>query len=215
MNTKIFGIGLDKTGTTSLHSALKILGLKSVHYKCPEGNLKDLIKNNNDNNLKLLTSIEHYDAFSDWSHPSTHELFIKLDQQYPNSKFILTARDLDGWLTSREKHVLRIRDLNQLRKQYPNDPWYHILKDKWISEFNEHHAMVYDYFKSRQNDLLILELTNENKWEKLCGFLGYDVPPIPFPSKNKTSNKKKYTSRIFKKVRNLIQKVINRTLKSD
>ena len=31
--TRIFGIGMHKTGTTSLHKALKILGIDSAHWK--------------------------------------------------------------------------------------------------------------------------------------------------------------------------------------
>lgn len=38
--SKIFGIGLSRTGTRSLSYALKILGYKSVHYR-----------NNNDGKL--------------------------------------------------------------------------------------------------------------------------------------------------------------------
>ena len=40
---KIFCIGLNKTGTTTLHEAFLILGVSSVHYECDAGNIKEII----------------------------------------------------------------------------------------------------------------------------------------------------------------------------
>ena len=40
---KIFCIGINKTGTTSLDEAFKILGFKSVHFNCNKGNIKNII----------------------------------------------------------------------------------------------------------------------------------------------------------------------------
>lgn len=45
-----------------------------------------------------------------------------------------------------------------------------------------------DHFKDRQNDLLVVDFTQGAGWEELCGFLGRDVPDIPFPHAN---NKRK------------------------
>ena len=33
-NQKVFGLGLSRTGTTSLGRALNILGIKTIHYPC-------------------------------------------------------------------------------------------------------------------------------------------------------------------------------------
>ena len=54
-NYKIFGIGLGKTGTTSLARALNILGYKTNHYPNPDKMLK------RDFEELLMT----YDALSD------------------------------------------------------------------------------------------------------------------------------------------------------
>jgi len=84
---KIFGIGLPRTGTTSLHNALKSLGIKSKHFP-----------------FKLYTSFDDkllgdYDLFVD----SPIQLIYKLlDDKFPESKFILTTRSLDSWLESME-----------------------------------------------------------------------------------------------------------------
>jgi hypothetical protein len=109
MERKIFCIGLNKTGTTSLHDAFKILGLKSAHYKDDKGNnIKDVIQNNYLEGNNILKELEEYDVFSGWDKaPHSIDIFKEFDKQYPNSKFILNTRDINSWLDSREKHVLR------------------------------------------------------------------------------------------------------------
>ncbi|WP_025007224.1 sulfotransferase family protein [Marinilabilia salmonicolor] len=183
---KIFCIGLNKTGTTSLHDAFLKLGIQSVH--CNEKNgrhIKPIIKDNYESGNKLLQGIEHYDAYSDWNIPSTNHLFIELDKQYPNSKFILNTRDMNSWIKSREKHVKRIKNLDKLQEKYPDNPWYNIDKNAWEEEFRNHHKKVLDYFANRKDDLIVFDVTNGDSWEKLCNFLNKDIPNKPFPVSNK------------------------------
>ena len=99
---KIFCIGLNKTGTTSLHKAFKIMGFKNAHFDCNEGNIKDIIANNHKNNDELLLGIEDYDIYSDWNHPHTNHLYKEFDRQYTDIKFILNTRNLEYWLVSIE-----------------------------------------------------------------------------------------------------------------
>ena len=188
-NIKIFCIGLNKTGTTSIHIALQILGFNSVHHRESTGkSIKAIIKNNYDNNLDILKGIENYDAFSDWSHPSTNFLFKEFDKQYPNSKFILNTRDVNAWMNSREKHLKRTPNLKKLQKQNPNNKWLKMDRAVWHEEFEDHHKAVREYFADRPNDLLEYDITKGDAWEKLCGFLNKDIPEGEFPSANVASN---------------------------
>ncbi len=182
---KIFCIGLNKTGTTSLHKAFEILGYNSVHYSSKEGNIQNIIANNYKDNQLLLKSLEHYDVILDWNDESILDLYKVFDQQYPNSKFILNTRDLGGWINSREKHVLNISDLENLQKKYPEHTWYNIDKAAWEKLYHQHHKSVKDYFKNRPNDILEFNLFEGDGWEKLCGFLNIDQPPVTFPYANK------------------------------
>ena len=85
MKTKIFCVGLNKTGTSSLHEAFKILGLKSVHWKDNNGlNIKVKINENFLNGDNILNGIEKYNAFSDWDLGDSHQVFKEFDKQYPN-----------------------------------------------------------------------------------------------------------------------------------
>jgi hypothetical protein len=184
-NTKIFCIGLNKTGTTSLHAAFQKIGFKSVHFKEKNGtDIKDLILKNWKNGNKLLEGIEQYDAYSDWNSPSTNFLFKELDKQYPDSKFILNTRNLEDWLKSREKHVRRIPNFKRLQIEHPSNSWFAIDKTVWKKEYFEHHNNVYEYFKERENDLLEFDVTKGDDWDKLCNFLNVKVPKITFPKSN-------------------------------
>src|SRR5205807_261378 len=91
---KIFGIGLSKTGTTSLANALQILGYNTKDnmgvVKYAAGDLSSVD----------LDIVDAFDAVTDTPVPS---FYRELDARYPGSKFILTVRDSDGWLKSCKK----------------------------------------------------------------------------------------------------------------
>ena len=85
-NSKVFCIGLSRTGTTSLHHILLDLGLKSVHF-CDFINHED----------PDFNRCREFDAFGDTPIPL---LYKELDLKYPNSKFIITIRQKEDWLKS-------------------------------------------------------------------------------------------------------------------
>jgi len=108
---------------------------------------------------------------------------IELDKQNPNSKFILNTRNLDDWLDSREKHILR-RKKKGLPIKHISPSGLLIDRPYWEQVFKVHHQEVLEYFKDRQEDLLIIDVPKGDGWEKLCAFLGYPIPDVPFPQKN-------------------------------
>lgn len=200
MGKKIFCIGVNKTGTNSLHQALQILGYNSVHYLDDSGNnIKAMIEQNYLQGHAILKGLEQYDAISDWDYP-THAINIikAFDEQYPNSKFILNTRDIDSWMNSRRNHVLN----NQLKKKKdPDSPepgleWQIFDVDAWKKEYEERHREVLTLFENRKNDLLILNIYDGDGWTKLCHFLMQPIPNIPFPKINKTPTKEKVLAKI-------------------
>lgn len=92
--SKIFGIGLSRTGTKSLAAALQILGYNTLHY-CPLVNNGEGVS---------LDDIKKYDAVVS---TSFYNMYATLDLQYPNGKFILTTRDEECWFTSISKYSKR------------------------------------------------------------------------------------------------------------
>jgi hypothetical protein len=152
-----------------------------------------------------LDGIERYDAFSDWSLNTSHQVFKEFDKQYPNSKFILNTRDIGGWLDSREKHVKR----NQQKKLDNPDagiPWLEIDRKRWELKYERHHDEVYNYFKDRKDNLLIFDVTKGDGWEKLCSFLDLPIPQSLFPKANAASEKVIFS----KKVRIMISRFLGR-----
>ena len=172
---KVFGIGLNKTGTDSLSSALNLLGIRSLHDTF---RVREVLLYEKEKGLKLLSSLDGFQGFSDYP---IWKIYKDLDKIYPDSRFILTIRDLKSWLISREKHVIR----NQNNPHYKGN-WLEINKEEWIIEWKSHTKDVIEYFKSRQKDLLIINICNGEGWEKLCPFLNLPAPILPFPHKNKS-----------------------------
>ena len=94
--TRIFGIGMHKTATTSLATAFQMLGYDTWHWN---SNREAWRIWNEMNNLGRSTLLERSYALCDNPMPLLYE---KLDKAYPNSKFVLTIRNEHEWLKSVE-----------------------------------------------------------------------------------------------------------------
>jgi hypothetical protein len=170
---KIFGIGLGRTGTLSLATALRILGYKTAHY--PEPPLLP----------DIYDTIEQYDAACD--SPIAHA-YQSLDTIYPGSKFILTTRGLQSWMSScrRFKHFRVQLDgqKKKLREELYRCPTFN--GQAFRRTHTRFHTEVANFFKGREKDLLIMDITQGDGWEKLCKFLDKPIPDKPFPHKHKS-----------------------------
>lgn len=154
---KVFAIGFNKTGTTSLHSLFESIGLSSFHG----------VKWRACDDLMLLRS---YDCFSD----GIPKDLAFLDRTFPNSKFILQVRDLDTWIYSRLAHIEREKERNRHKGGPLWDNTEHSIKH-WIKQRNEHHLAVLSFFSDRPSDLLIVNfIRDELAAERICSFLGYE-----------------------------------------
>ena len=191
---KIFGIGLSRTGTTSLTNALRVLGYTSVHY--PKYYHDSYFKIHIDEHV-----LNEFDSLTDV--PVAHQ-YKNLDAKYPNAKFILTVRDEDSWIKSVTKFFTTGNNsrgylIDVLRFINPkNNKWrsnyllrhriygsFKFKKDKYLSAYKSHNESVINHFKNKNHKLLVVDLINEpNKWQKLCDFLGKDIPNVDFPHKN-------------------------------
>jgi len=184
---KIFGIGMFKTGTTSLENALRILGFNHINNTTFFGgdsfgflhrNVKDIVceydydKFSDDENDKIKKAIESYDAFSDhpwmWCYKKAFEL-------YPNAKYILTTRknetalgnsDWNFWLANGAKE-----------EDIPS-------KEEFIHRYKTHNNEVRNFFDGNSN---FIELCFENGdgWKELCEFLSLPIPSDDFPHSNR------------------------------
>jgi Sulfotransferase domain len=185
--TRIFGIGMHKTATTSLARALEVLGYDTAHWKNAHW-AKAIWEE-----MKARGSsptLERSYALCDLPIPL---LFRELDAAYPESKFILTLRTEDSWIESVRTHW---SDKNPWRAQWDTDPFTHRIHRELYSgiRFNEpvmrerfrrHNADVLEHFKDRPQNLLVMNMSAGAGWYELCGFLRRVIPDGPYPRENK------------------------------
>jgi hypothetical protein len=181
--TRIFGIGLHKTATTSLHYALNILGYQSAHWKSAHW-----AKTIWEEMLAYGRSVmlERSYALSDLPIPLLYE---KLDKAYPGSKFILTIRNEYAWLRSVRKHW---SPQNKFRSAWDTDPFTHKIHKAlygqkgfdeaiFLERYRRHNAEVMHYFRDRPWDLLVMDMQSGAGWRELCGFLRKPIPMVEYP----------------------------------
>jgi len=183
MESKVIGVGFQKTGTSSLREALKILG-----YRVKDTSVRPLIPILKGDYNKVLHLIRNYDALEDtpW-----YMIYKELDVRIPGSKFILTLRDEESWYKSVSRHIGLLRNPNHewIYGRGKGLPMEH--KENTLRVYNQHINEVIEYFKDRPSDLLVVDFTKYSGWELLCDFLGKEIPEVPFPRANIWQDKKK------------------------
>jgi hypothetical protein len=173
---KIFGTGVQRTGTTSLARALRLLGF--TVRDCP---------------VELCDDLEHevlrrHDAFTDNPIPL---LYRELDRRHPGSKFIHTEREERGWLRS----VEWLFTVGAVKFRWDRHPAFHRMHrdfygttafepEAFLAKYRQHNREVREHFAARPGQLLIVDLSRGDGFEKICPFLGVAVPNVPFPHGN-------------------------------
>ena len=176
---RVFCIGLNKTGTSSFHAAMEILGLKSLHWGGPA--VRHTVEAALAEGHPLLSGLDPaIDAFSDVE-PVTKN-FDVLDEQYPRSRFVLTTRPVDEWIDSRRRHVER----NVARRQAGEYKGNFLVADegRWRGEWHCHVDRARRYFAGRA-EFLEVDLTAGEGWAPLCKLLDLAEPSVPFPWANR------------------------------
>lgn len=114
-------------------------------------------------------------------------LYRELDERYPGSKFILTTRDEQAWLTSASSHF-GANDIPLHRWLYGEG---RILGNEalYLERYRRHNREVRDYFADRPADFLDIDLASDGDWPVLCRFLGLPEPRRRFPHVNKVWHK--------------------------
>jgi tetratricopeptide (TPR) repeat protein len=202
--SKIFCVGRNKTGTTSLAAALASLGFTVGLQARGEALARDWAQRDFRRIFELCRTA---DAFQDVPFSRT-DTYRVLDLQFPGSKFILTVRDsAEQWYESLTSFHTRIVDKGRLptaddlkvfNYRYPGYLWesaqanYGIdetsLYDRtiYIAHYEDHNRQVVDHFKDRPRDLLVFNVAEAEAMSALCAFLGVEHDGRPMPHRNKT-----------------------------
>ena len=202
---KVFCIGRNKTGTTSLKCAFEDLG-----YPVGDQRKAEILtgKHYFDGNFQpIIDYCKTAQVFQDvpFSYPETYKY---LDKAYPGSKFILTLRDdPEQWFRSitsfhakmfgKDGRVPTVEDLKNAPYVWPgfmynmvrvhgtpeNDPYN---KKIMVAHYERYNREVMDYFKDRLDDLLVINVGENGAYQKFIEFLGAESSYNDFPWKNRT-----------------------------
>ena len=140
---------------------------------------------------------KNYSAAVDWP---TCTFYKELMDKYPNAKVILTERTADSWYTSVKNTIQKAASHsegdNEKMKKFKkmtstvcsesniNDDEKFADEEAIKNSFIKHNEEVKAYVPKER--LLIMQLGEG--WDRLCEFLGKDVPETPYPRSNSTED---------------------------
>lgn len=202
---KVFCIGRNKTGTTSVKKAFELLGYPVGHQRTAE-RLHYLHYFNGEFD-EIVDYCKFGQVFQDvpFSCPETYKY---LDKAFPGSKFILTVRDngeqwyrsitrFHGKLWGKNGQTPTAQELKDATYVFKGAPYnlvalhgttdeepYH--KETMIAHYEQYNQEIIDYFKDRPDDLLVINIAEEGAYQRFIAFLGVDSPYDDFPWENKT-----------------------------
>ena len=201
---KIFGIGYNKTGTTSLSKIMDNNNILTAPQKPFECNLESFFYKNYSTYTKMIKNDYYeYSFFQDvpFSLPNFYKV---LDEEFENSKFILTVRDDEHeWYNSLIRFYKKIFP-NFTNPKRINGYVYEGMLFKILTEaygaskvnpycektlkksYVQHIKNVQEYFKNRKKDLLILNLKDEELIPKMEKFLDINFSNKEIPHLNRT-----------------------------
>src|ERR1700722_8238266 len=181
---RVVGVGLSRTGTSSLAKALEILGIRTSHFMDGVDPSQWLGHLSGVGRPPSLTEMyQDFDAVCDIPAACFSRQFAK---EFPNCLFILTIRSADSWLKSMQRHCEKI---------IAGDPmwissfgaWLHefvygsrqFQPNLYLSRYNTHNASVVEIVPAER--LLVYDLCDGAGWLPLCRFLNKPVPNVAFP----------------------------------
>lgn len=175
---KIFFIGFNKTATTAFHRFFLDNNYKSFHNKKSKKNLALTIRNNLQNKLPILHSIDDAHCYSDLMYVDDneyiegHKYFKEIYNEYKNSYYVLQTRNLEDWINSRLAHCNRIYTLLERTQKTLNFSAVDQTVEFWKNDRDLHEQSVTEFFK-RKDNFLKFNIDIDNI-EKIVDFLRKD-----------------------------------------
>jgi hypothetical protein len=167
--TKIFCLGLPRTGTKTLVEALKILGYNAMHELSVAADI---------DHPAVQEALAEYDAFANWPWIG---MIDDLIYRYWDAHYIINYIPKKPWIEDCIKtfggYPAFIREhIFGVKYQDPT-----VSPDYWL-----------DYYDGYYNGLrhtpppnsVWMDISREG-WTPICSILGIDEPDIPFPHVNK------------------------------
>ena len=213
---KIFCIGANKTGTTTLEVILTTLGYRLGDQSAAEVQVtREVLEGDT---VSFVDLCNKSDAFQDLPF-SMFDVYITADVLFPKSKFILSERDPEDWFLSLKnfhQKVFELEDMGRLTEQDVIDKFgrtvpglFHYLaskqlinfggkkpfvdwdklydRDVYVADYVARNNRIKQYFSNRPEDLLVIDVTVEQDTRLINDFLGLPEKMIfPMPHADKT-----------------------------
>jgi len=210
--TKVFCIGLNKTGTTSWAQAMVDLGYRVGNERAAEIFLDDWAQKKY---FRILRFCDSAQAFQDvpFSLPG---MYVKLHQRFPDSRFVLTIREsAQQWYQSVTRFHAKTwsddshcppsrRDLENAQYIYKGwpavfcrqvfqtpleDPYN---RDILLKFYRDHAKQAGAYFSNYPESFLQVNVGAPGALQKMCAFLGRPYAGGEFPWKNRMPKESGY-----------------------
>jgi Sulfotransferase domain len=195
---KTFVVGMNKTGTTTLKIALQEANVLCGPQQQHEALFPDWARRRFD---RIVDLCRHYEAFQDvpFSLPFTYQA---LDQAFPDARFILSVRDSpEQWYESLLRFHRKVlfagqapswelidaqtyaypgfvRDFSRAVFRWQDFGLYD--KERAMDVYRRHNDSVLEYFDGRADQLLVLNLSEPDSYERFTQLLGLAPTPGGF-----------------------------------
>lgn len=209
--TKVFVIGMNKTGTTSLHKFLQDLGYRTGPQKQCSRLLHDYFDGNWNEYFRI---IKNYEAFQDSPFSmASNEFILEIKNKYPNALFILTVRDDSTvwyqslvrfhrkirygdmpsieWSDVRkiefsgrkvDRSLLHYHGLDNLPPYYDRAPYDSEILQKYYNDYNERLISLL----SSSPNFMIVNLNDQDAEHRIKSFLGKETSTAKIPKLNRS-----------------------------
>lgn len=180
---KVFCIGFNKTATTSVLQAFRILGLQPAASPNTLPTGQGLVRSALEGDFQPLVEVaRRFRSFKDrpWNIGACYQA---MDRAFPGSRFVLTLRDEDAWWRSVHTWVTEVKP-HLLTLYFRHLGVDELTREAFVSGLRRRNEDIRAHFRGRDN-LLELDPASDRAWADLCGFLGEPVPGCPFPHVNR------------------------------
>jgi sulfotransferase family protein len=177
---KLFCIGLQKTGLTSLLHLMRECGFDARGNDAEQR--RNFFRRNYD---QVLAYYDSADFFCDWPTPLMYKLLY--EKYGPRARFILTVRrDARTWFESLKRHNAYAHPLKNKHRLVFGRYYPHGFEEEHASYYNAHNEEAIRFFRQvgAEHQLLVLRVDQPDAISRISEFVGVPIQRREFPHRN-------------------------------
>jgi hypothetical protein len=192
---RVFGIGLPKTGQTSLLFLMMKLGFDA------KGRQRHLSRAFYAGRYEeILSYYDQHDFFID--HPTCLMYKLAFERYGRTAKYILTLRSSPQlWFESLKRHNRYARPIGHKHRKWFGRYYPHGFDAEHISYYKQHAAEVRRFFDENGalDQLLVISVDEPESFKNLIAFLGVETDLEGYPHENRSDRRKPTLSNRFRR----------------